>query len=511
MDSRTKNASRNVLSASAFQLVNIILKFALRTVFVYTLGKEYLGLNGVFSNILSILSLSELGIGSAIIYDMYKPIAEDDTDKVNSLLHFYRTIYAFIGTAIFVFGICLIPFLDYIITDVPGTVNIRLVYMLYVINSSCSYFFAQYTSLVGAYQKNYIVTNIQMLFSIVKTALEMLFLIFTRSYIVYLLVEILISVSQNFAIKHKAVEFLPFLNNNCTKLAQNEKKKIFRNAFSNFSIKISGAIINGTDNIIMSAFVSTILVGIYSNYAMIIQICQATTVMFMNAIAAGVGNICANGSVEKKNEIFKRIDFFFETLYSIIGVGFIVTIEPFVSIWIGKEYILPFSVEIVIILNCIIVGFLQPFEIYVSADGLFRHFKVSSIMAAIINIIVSIVLALKLGVLGVLLGTTISQLVTKAWFYPYIVFKYSLKSSFAKYFAECIKKIALIIVITLIDKLAIELLLTECGDVLQILFGGVFTVIIFGMIWSFFYYETPEYQYYKNMVQNIIRRQKVEK
>lgn len=506
MDSRTKNAGRNVLSASAFQLVNIILKFALRTVFIYTLGKEYLGLNGVFSNILSILSLSELGIGSVIIYDMYKPIADNDTDKVNSLLHFYRTIYACIGTAIFVLGICLVPFLDYIITDVPGTANIRLVYVLYLINSSCSYFFAQYTSLVGAYQKNYIATNIQMLFSIVKTALEIFFLIFAHSYIVYLLVEIIISVSQNFAIRYKAVKIFPFLNNNCAKLVQSEKKKIFHNAFSNFSIKISGAVINGTDNIIMSAFVSTILVGIYSNYAMIIQICQATTVMFMNAIVAGVGNICANENIEKKNEIFKRINFFFETLYSLIGVGFIVTIEPFISIWIGKEYVLPFSVEIVIILNCIIVGFLQPFEIYVSADGLFRHFNVSSIMAAIVNIIVSIVLALKLGVLGVLLGTTISQLVTKAWFYPYIVFKYSLQSSSIKYFAECFKNMVLIIIITLIVKTFVLLLPNGLGNVLQIVFGGLFTVIIFVGAWSLVYGKTPEYNYYKSVMRKLLQR-----
>lgn len=167
---------------------------------------------------------------------------------------------------------------------------------------------------------------------------------------------------------------------------------------------------------------------------------------------------------------------------------------------------MPFSVEIVIILNCIIVGFLQPFEIYVSADGLFRHFNVSSIMAAIVNIIVSIVLALKLGVLGVLLGTTISQLVTKAWFYPYIVFKYSLQSSSIKYFAECFKNMVLIIIITLIVKTFVLLLPNGFGNVLQIVFGGLFTVIIFVGAWSLVYGKTPEYNYYKSVMRKLLQR-----
>ena len=184
--SRIKNTIRNVRSGIIVQIINKVMAFIVRTVFIRILNTEYLGVNGLFTNILTVLSFAELGIGTAIIFSMYKPVAEDDTDKIKSLMRLYKKSYNTIGIVVFILGICVIPFMKYIIKDAPNIKeSIILIYVLFLINTSVSYFFTYKKSIITAHQQESIINRIDSFFYLIKSILEIVFLILTKNYILY--------------------------------------------------------------------------------------------------------------------------------------------------------------------------------------------------------------------------------------------------------------------------------------------------------------------------------------
>ena len=239
MSDRTKNSAKNIKVGLIYKIVNLVVKFALRTVFIYSLGQAYVGINGVFSNILSVLSLTELGIGSAIVYDLYKPISTADEESITQLLNFYKKVYAIIGITILGIGFCICPFLNHIITGVPDVDNIQTIYILTLISTASSYFFAHYSSLMQAYQKQHIIDIYYMFGSLIKTCIEIILLIAFKSYILYLLFDIMINLTINFMIARKTIQLYPFIRNKVIELPLSRIKKIFCNALSVFSIRIA--------------------------------------------------------------------------------------------------------------------------------------------------------------------------------------------------------------------------------------------------------------------------------
>lgn len=434
MGTRTNNAVRNISSALIYQIVNIILKFVMRTIFTYSLGIEYLGINGVFSNVLTILSLSELGVGTAIIYSMYKPIADSDTKKVNQLLKYYKKIYTVIGITILVLGSFLLPFLDNIVTDIPNVPYISWIYVLFLIQTSSSYFFAQYSSLFAAYQKGYVCKKVQLYFSVIKAIGESMFLILTKQYILYLLLDIVLSVLTNYCIYRKAIQYFPFIKDKTQALDKEDINVIWKNAVSSFSIKIGTTVINASDNLVISTFISTVLVGLYSNYGLIIQIVLTTTVLIQQAVMAGVGNVCVSGSEKDKTDLFHKLFFLYGGIYALTFAGLLNILQPFVILWLGETYQLETPIVIIAVFNCYLSGMHQPIEAFIYSDGLYKYFKWKPWIEAVINLLVSILLAIKIGMIGVFIGTSISHFCLTFWYDARVVYKYSFSKSTTDYF-----------------------------------------------------------------------------
>lgn len=432
--SRTKNALRNISSSILFQMINIIVKFAMRTVFIYCLGKEYLGINGVFANVLSILALTELGLGTAIVYSMYQPIANDDKNKISQYVKYYKKIYMVIGVVIFCIGSALLPFLDRLITDLPNVHNIRLIYSLYLLQSTSSYFFAQYSSLIEAYQMTYECRKIQIVFSVAKAIAQSVFLIVTKNFIIYLLIDIAIVICTNYVIYLKVITLFPFIRECKGCLDIEEKKTLWKNAMSNFSIKMGVTIINSTDNLVISACISTVLVGLYSNYAMIIQIILTSAVLIQRSVMAGIGNVCATEGFERKCVVFNRLLFMYGGMFAVISTVLYGVLQSFIFVWVGKSYIMDKGIVCLIILNCYLSGMHQVNETFIFSDGLYRFFKWKPWVEALINLVISVLLAKYIGIMGVLLGTTISHVLLTFWYDAYIVCKYSLKEKLIRYF-----------------------------------------------------------------------------
>lgn len=494
--SRSEYVIKNINMTVIYQAVDVVLKFIIRSFFIYFLGKEYLGVSGVFSNILNVLSLAELGLGTAIVYDMYKPIAEKNYFYITQTVNFYKKIYSMIGIVIFIIGMSLMPFLRVIIKDVPNIQNIKLIFFLVLISTCSSYFFAQYSSLLNAYQLNYVITKIKIFTLLIKTILEIAVLFLFKNYIIYLLVELFSNILTNYAIYLKAYKLFPFIKDQVPPLGKNVAKGIFSNAVSVLSIKVGSTLLNATDNIIISAYVGTVLVGIYSNYGLIITTFLSLTVIMKNSLLASVGNLCVGEDRYKNKDIFEKIRFFYAGIYCVICTCLYSLLTPFIIIWLGEDYVLSQGIVFVLTLNCYLSGVKQPIEVLVYADGLFQYFRIKPWIEGLINIICSIFLVGYLGLSGVFLGTTISHCATSLWYDAYIVYKYSLRDNYINFWKKYVRYLGVTILAILLSSTLIKL----CNLEQKFIMAAVVCLIISIGSFVLIFMDSEYFKYYFNMI-----------
>ena len=463
-ESRTKNSIKNMSTGVIVQIINIIMEFAVRTVFIKMLNNEYLGVNGLFTNILTMLSFAELGIGTAIIFNMYKPVAENNKEKIKSLMNLYKKAYNIIGITVFILGLCVIPFMGIIVKDAPNIKeNLIFIYILFLINTSSSYFFTYKKSIISAHQKQSIINNIDSIFYIVRSILEVIFLLLTKNYIVYLLIKIISTILENILISIKANKMYPYLKEKSKeKLSKEETNNIFSNVKSLVIYKFGSVIMNGTDNILISSLINVGTVGLCSNYTMLITAVKRVLSSAIKGLTASVGNLNAVGTPKKKESIFYQLTFANYLIYSFCTIAFIVLLNPFIELWIGNKYILNIGVPISLAISFLIEGLRNPGYIYRTTLGLFQKGKFTPYIGAITNIFLSILLCKYIGVTGIFVATSISQLVSYSWIDPYLIHKYEFKTPVRKYFIKYIKYI-LIFTINLLTTLYIVNLINIKG------------------------------------------------
>lgn len=409
-NSRTRNSAYNVVSNVGIKLLTLLLSFASRTVFIYVLGAEYLGLNGLFTNILSFLALSELGIGAAISFLLYKPLANSEVERIKSVMAFYKKCYLVIGAVIIVLGLCLLPFLTYLVNfDQPVPENLYLVFILFVLQSAVSYFFVAYKqTLIEADQKKYKLTKYEIVFTILNCVVDIVVLLIFRDFIVYLLFKLLLVIIKNLVFARKIDSFYPYLNDPVEiHLTKPEIKKIFKDVYSVAVFKFGSVLFNSVTNIVTSAVVGTIVVGYYSNYVMIVSQVEVLFMMVVSAVAASIGNVVATETKEKQYEVYKKLDLLTFFIYGIASVALFQLLNSFVNLWlgnVGEEFILSQFVVILIVANMYTNCSCQILERFRTAAG---HFKVGrdlQVIGGIVNVILSVVLAKLWGFEGVLIA-----------------------------------------------------------------------------------------------------------
>lgn len=492
-ESRTKNSILNISTGAIVQIMNKLMAFVVRTVFIKMLNSEYLGVNGLFTNILSILSFAELGIGTAIIFNMYKPVAENDIPKIKSLMHLYKKAYNIIGIVIFLLGLCVIPFMDYIVTDVPNIEeNIILIYILFLANTSSSYFFTYKKSIISAHQKEIIINKIDTCFYFCKSIIEIIFLVIFKNYIVYLLIGILATFVENMVLAYKANKMYPYLKDkDVKKLDKSEQKGIIQNVKSLVIYKFGGVIMEGTDNILISSMINVVTVGYCSNYTLIINAVRTILTSALNGLTASVGNLNAVGSKDRKEEIFYLITFANFLLYSFCAAAFIVLLNPFIRMWLGSEYVLEIGVSIALAASTFINGLRMPAYTYRVTMGLFSKGKSAPYIGAISNIIFSVILCKLIGVAGIFVGTCLSQLVSYSWIDPYLIHKYEFKTNVSKYF----KRLVVYILIFAIDTVITMFICSFIADgILGFILKCIMVLIVPNLINLVLLHKTEEFK-----------------
>ncbi len=434
--SRTEYSLINMFTGFVGYGLNTVIGFVCRIIFVRTLSAEYLGVSGLFTNILSVLSLAELGISSAIIYALYKPIAEENHKKIAAIMQFYRKAYTVIGIFVGIVGMAIMPFLGYIIKDPPAIKeSIYLLYGLYLLNTVVSYFFSYRASLLTAMQRQYIVSGYNYVVTIAQSAFQTIFLLLTHEYIGYLLIQIIGSIVYNVWVSKKASKDYPYiLSKDVEPLSKNEAQSLFVNIKALAINKVSGVLVNSTDNIAISFFSGISSVGYASNYTLLSSTVGALIGQVFNALPGSVGNLNATADEEGRYRFFKVLNLANFWLFGWGAIGIALCSSDLVKLFFGAEYILPMKIPFIIALNSFTIGMLQACYTYKSTLGLFRHGQYLLFLTGIINLVLDIVLGRMWGIFGIYVATLIARICTNLWYEPYAVYRYGLKKNPMLYF-----------------------------------------------------------------------------
>lgn len=504
---RVKNSIKNISTGLIGQMVVLLTSFVSRTIFIKILGSTYLGVSGLFSNILSLLSLAELGIGQAITYSLYKPIADGDKEKIKSLMAVYKKLYFYIFLFVLIVGSSLTPFLQYIISDIDRIPHIRLIYMMYVIKSATSYLFIYRTTLITASQKNFITHQLAYFFSFAMMILEIVSLILFKNYLIYLGIQIGTVIAQNITTAIIAGKMFPELKEKkIKKLEGEEKGELTKNIKSLMIYKVGTLALNSTDNILISTFAGIIKVGLYSNYHLITTSVTGFLSTIFGNLTASIGNLNAVETNEKKTEMFNIINLATFWLYGVAAICIFCVANPFINLWIGKDYLLPYSDLFIIVLNAYVAGMLfAPFN-YRQTMGLFVYGKMRPIISAVINIVASILLGQKFGLVGVLWGTIIARGTTNVWFDPYIVFKKGLNSSPVPYYLDYILKLIILFATGMVS-FCLSNLIPGDGFV-SVLAKAMISFVFVNIIFAIVYGRSKEFSYLISTVKRIFKKKK---
>ena len=429
--------------------INTVVGFVCRIIFVRTLAADYLGVNGLFTNILSVLSLAELGISSAIIYALYKPIADNDEKKITAVMQFYRKAYTAIGCFVAVVGLSIMPFLNLIITDPPNIKeSIYLLYILYLGTTVTSYFFSYCQSLLIAAQRQYIVSGYSYVITIGQSVLQIIYLVLTREYIGYLLIQIVGSITYNVWISAKAGKDYPYIKNkDVDPLSKEERRSLFRNIKALAINKVSGVLVNSTDNIAITYFSGLRSVGFASNYTLLSSTVGSIIGLVFNALPGSIGNLNASEDEETRYRFFNVLSLMNFWLFGWGAIGIALVSGDLVKWLFGPEYVLPIQIPLIIAINSYTIGMIQASYIYKSTMGLFRYGQYLLFFTGIINLVLDVILGRKFGIFGIYLATLIARMCTNLWYEPYAVYRYGLKKNPILYWVRYVKN-ALILVLT---------------------------------------------------------------
>ena len=510
--SRKQNTIRNFITSSFSEILIMILKFVTRTVFIQYLGREYLGINGLFTNILQMLSLTELGLANALNYQLYKPLAERDEKRIRVLMKFYRDAYRVIGLVIIALGTCLIPFLPYLIHDYDKLaslgINAILIYLLYLMQNASTYlFFAYKSALIKADQKEYKLTIASYGITVASYVSQMLILVLLKNFVLYTGILIVFNILQNLVYARIVDKLYPYiLSADRDRLSTKEIKGLFKDCYALFIYKINQVVLNATDNIVLSAFIGLAIVGEYSNYMMIYNQIKIIMIRCFNAIKASLGNIHAVESVDKEYSFFRILNLFTAITYGTAAIGTIVAGDSFIRSWIGDDFVLGKVFCLLLGIEIYILGIRQFMSSYRTTMGLFRQGKYRPLVGIILNIAISVALVKPLGLYGVMLGTILSDCLTMVWFDPIVIFKYGFKNSISvkDYFSINGKYLVVILFSTMISE-SICRVLPNSGWGITIV-KIMICVAVSAVVFTLSCYRSAEYKFLYNQTKIILKK-----
>lgn len=423
---------KNILLSIIYFILTIGLKFCIRFAFVRTLSLEYLGINGLFTELLAMLSLVELGLGPSIVYSLYKPLTDKDKQQTTALMQLFKKVYIAIGIAIFLLGLFLYPWLEYLVKAVPTVAEWKIFYLVFLFNTAVSYLGSYQRNLLIADQKQYIVHAYDCCVQLGVAFLQLLTFIYAQSYWLYLAIMVVGNVAENILLDRKAKQDYDLIKEKVALLPQ-AKQEIVKNVKAMLVHKLAGVLVLSSTNLILAKLIGLTAVGLCSNYLMVIGAINALGNKLMSSLTAIVGHKLLLEGKAANQHLFEKMCLVNSGLASLCAVGLYTLLNPFVELWLGQDYLLSEQTVLLMVVYFYLHFIRRVPLIYRDAAGLFHQDRVKAVIELILNVSLSWFLVQRYDIAGIFLSGIISTLCTCTWAEPYIVFKYSLGLSLKKY------------------------------------------------------------------------------
>ena len=500
-ENRTRNSIINFLAGGSLQVIYILASFVARTVFISLLNADYLGINGLFTNILTILSFSELGISSAIVFNMYKPAAEGDTCRLAALLNVYRIAYRIVAATVLAIGFAITPLLPYILDETPDVrESITVIYWLFVANTASSYVFSYRKALFTAHQKDYVVVAVTRLFQIAMMAGQCLYLFFSRNYYGYLVLQIVATLVPNIIVHILAGKRFPeVISIGARKLPKQEQKKIMSDVGALFCYKVGVISMNSTSNVLITKLINVTTVGLCSNYVMVINAVETVLSKAFSGVVASIGNLNASADNKAKQSIIGELTTLTYWIYGFCAIALALLLNPLITVWIGSDYLIPdYMGALALVMTFYVFGMNLVASNFRTTMGYFQQVKFVPAIAAVMNIALGILLGKWIGLVGIYLATSITRILTFCLADPIVVYKKGLQTGVKKYFLKQLGFFVLTICNGGLCYWVISFI--TVGGFGGLLLKGITVVIVANLVYLIVLFRTPSF---KKLLQRI--------
>lgn len=502
---RTKNATRNIIFGMTLKIYQIIVPFLMRTAMIYFMGIEYLGLNSLFTSILQVLNLAELGVGSAMVYSMYKPIAEGDKDTICALLKLYKKYYFFIGLVIATIGIIITPLIPRLINgEVPGDINI---YVLYILNLGATvityWLYAYKSSLLQAHQRTDISSKVQLITTTAQYILQFLVLWLTKNYYLYVIAILFTQALANIVTAREATKIYPNYQAKGS-LPKETTAAINQRIKDLFTAKLGAKIVNSADTIVISAFLGLTMLAMYQNYYFIMNSVMSILVIVFSSCLAGVGNSIVTENLEKNYNDFRVINFFINWVATVCMTYFATLYQPFIRMWVGEQYTFGNGVVILLCIYFYFVIIQQVIGMYKDAAGIWHQDRFRPLIAAFVNLTLNILLVRVCGIYAIVGSTIISYLVVAMPWMILNVFKYVFKREWESYTKDLFLYFSVATICALSCN-KISLFFVGLSDATLLLVGFIISTIVPNVVLWIIYRKNVYYTQMIDLVDKITK------
>lgn len=501
---RTTNTVKNTYIAFICQIVRMLASFGCRIIFVRCLAMEYLGMDGLFANILTMLSLAELGIGSAINYELYHAVATDNKSEIVSLMQYYKKVYNYIGITVAAIGLVLLPLVDRLVSIDPNIKeNVYVLYLLYLLNSVISYFYSYRKSIIYAYQDNYIDSITKEAVVIVQDIIQCVILIVTKQFILYLICQIIFTFVYNYTISTIAKKRYPVIcEKEYVEIPKEQKNRMIENVKALVIVRVSNKLVSATDSIIITALCGLSATGVNSNYTIILSVLNDFAFRIEQSVTSSVGNMNAVENDDKKESVFFELLFGYFWIYVLLACGYIFVIQDLVALLFGEQYVMDYAIAVILGVNFFVTQMQVLPETFKTTQGLFIYGKFMALTTGVINIIISVILGRIWGVFGILLATFIAKTITEVWYTPYIIFKRGMHRSPLKYYKNQILMWLEAVMIYFAVYYVCNLF--TFAPLLNIIYNGVCCVIVVNVIIWLLHHRSEKYRKLSDRLKRVI-------
>ena len=494
---RIKSAKRNIAFGYVGQIATAVMSFILRNVFILYLSENLLGINSTYTNVLALLNMAELGIGTALNFSLYEPVARGDKEKIKSYMQLYRKAYYVIAIVVAVIGLALVPFLKYLVKN-PGEMTVRdmtLYYLIFLFNTVSSYFVAYKYSLINAEQKNYVQTNIITITKIFTVIFQIIVVVTTKNFYLFLLTDAFIQLIQKIFVSRFLDNMYPFLREkNVKPLLKEESDQVWSKTKALVFHKVGDVARLQTDALIISSLIEVKIAGRVDNYNLVISTVSNFVNILFNSVISSFGNLIATESKQKQFDIFKVYRFFASWIYGFSCVGFMVLLTPLIKLWLGDKWLLPSAAVYCILIDYYFKGDRIVLSNYKTAAGVFEQDKYLALIQGIVNLVISIWLVqTPLGLTGVYIGTIVSGLIANVT-KPVIIYRTCFGKGASEYFIDSAKYLVSLIAVLFTCNFISSFVLAKLSILTWILMGLIIT-IVFNGVYFILYGRSREFKY----------------